>query len=323
MNSKPNTSTKQSMAWVVEGCGHALAISVIFAIAIALAMPGQTFGLALSALDDPQMSSHVLSDLAIMLALSTFTWAVLFGGLCWVRDASTRRKRTAVHRTVGSIATETLIVMPVFLLLTFGIAQMGVNSMAGLLTTVGTFQAARTVAVWAPEQGTARTNSGQTVTRGDVEERARIAAAAVVAPVAPMSAGATRCSTPRTLSLMIQSMVNAGLSPVQAPATRIGTFTEALDRSSFAQRGPTKLVAAYCGMNVRFSGDIYTSPGDTEQGEFTTRVTYNHKMVFPLVGPAFGGRLTAGGWEVPIERQYRMHHHLTPNPELPKRNDIL
>lgn len=325
MSQKPKESEWEATfaSVAIEGLGHVLAISVLFAVACALALPGETFGMVRASVHDPQMSGYVIKDIAIMLALATIIWAVFFTGFSWVRDGLNRQKTMAVHKTAGTIVTETLIVLPVFLLLTFGIAQMGINSMAGLLTTVGTFQAARTIAVWAPEQGTSRTTSGGAVSSLDVIDRAKIAAATVIAPVAPMSAGAIACSKPDALQKLSSSMVAAGLSPAAAAQARIGTFSEALDSSAFAQRGPTKLAAAFCSMEVSFFGDIKTSPGDTGQGEFTTNVTYNHKMVMPLVGLAFGGTLTPGGWQTSIERSYRLHHHLTPNPESPKTNDIL
>jgi hypothetical protein len=91
----------------------------------------------------------------------------------------------------------------------------------------------------------------------------------------------------------------------------------------FAQRGPSKFAGAYCSVDVSYTGDMRTNPGATSVGSFTTTVDYQHKMVFPLVGLAFGGTLTAGGWQTTVTRTYSLTHHLTPNPILPKTNDIL
>lgn len=327
MNDAPTTKREQKRASVlaaasIEALGHGVAIALIMAMSVFVVMPKGVIELFAGAITDAQMQAYILKDVAVLVALSTVGWAVIFWGFTRIRDGIRRRQTLIIQKAVGTVITETLIVLPVFLLLTFGLAQMGVNSMAGLLTTVGTFQAARTAAVWAPEQGMSRTEAGIVVDEDTVRDRARIAAAAVIAPVAPMSAGAIACGPSGALNDMMQGMVAAGLSPAAAPE-RIGTFTEALSEARFSQRGPTKLLAAYCSTEVEISGDIRTGASSTSQGQFSTRVTYRHKMVFPLVGAAFGGTLTPGGWEGEIVRSYEVHHHLTPNPELPKKNDIL
>lgn len=312
---------KASIAgYVLSGAGHVAMTFAIFGLFASPFLSSGVMEMVGSGLSDPQIQAPLLKDLAIMFGLAVCTWAILFVAFTHVLARIRIRKTMVVVKTRGSIMTESLIVLPVFLLLTFGLGQMGVNSMAGLLTTLGTFQAARTLAVWGPEVGNNR--SGTTVTQANARDRARIAAAAVIAPVAPMSAGNITCTKTSAFTKMVEGMVSAGLSPVELPQ-QYKSFSSALDNATFAQRGPSKFAGAYCSVGVTYSGDMRTDPGATEVGTFTTNVQYQHKMVFPLVGPAFGGTLTAGGWQTTVERTYTLTHHLTPNPILPKQNDIL
>jgi hypothetical protein len=244
---------------------------------------------------------------------------MLFICYAWIQAGRRKAKTLAVVKPKGTIVTETLIVFPIFLLLTFGLGQMAVNSMAGLLTTLGTFQAARTIAVWGPEQGNNR--SGTTVTRDMVIDRARIAAAGVIAPVAPMSAGNIACTKSDAFNDLQAAMVGAGFVGTETPA-RYSSFASSLDKAAFAQRGPAKLAGAYCSTTVDFTGTVLTGPDETGVERFTAQVTYAHKMVFPLVGLAFGGTLSPGGWITEVQRSYTLTHHLTPNPELPRESRL-
>lgn len=295
--------------------GHLAAILIIFGLFTAPFLSSAVVGMMGVGLQDPQLKGEIFGDVAIMLMLAAASWAVLFFAYVSVRNRLRREKKMVVARVRGTVMTETLIVFPVFLLLTFGLGQMGVNSMAGLLTTLGTWEAARTLAVWGPEVGNNRT--GTSVSSTDAKDRARIAAAAVLAPVAPMSAGNIACSKSNSFRKLVQGMVAAGLAPVESSQT-YSAFSDALDSATFAQRGPAKFAGAYCSVEVNYTGDMRTNPDETDVGQFKTTVAYKHKMVFPLVGLAFGGTLSPGGWVTTIERNYTLTHHLTPNPELPK-----
>lgn len=304
-------------AWILSGLGHVLATLIVFSIFSVPFFSEGALSLVTSGLADAQTQGWIVRDLGLMLLMSAGMWGVVFWAYKRISSRLHEGRRMKVVVARGTVATETLIVLPVFLLLTFGLGQMGVNSMAGLLTTLGTFEAARTLAVWGPEVGNNRT--GTAVTQAMARDRARIAAAAVIAPVAPMSAGNIACSKSTAFRKLVEGMVAAGLAPVETPQ-QYSTFASALDNGLFAQRGPAKFAGAYCSVNVTYSGDMRTAPGETGQGVFRTVVEYNHKMVFPLVGLAFGGTLTAGGWQTTVKRTYDLTHHLTPNPELPKDN---
>lgn len=317
MSTTTHRKPVSAAARILSGVGHVLATLIVFSLFAAPFMSEAVLSLFTSGIADEQTKGWILRDVAVMLGLAAGMWGTIYFAYTRVSARLRRSKKMAVVVARGTVATETLIVLPVFLLLTFGLGQMGVNSMAGLLTTLGTFEAARTLAVWGPEVGNNR--SGTTVTQAMARDRARIAAAAVIAPVAPMSTGNIACSKSTAFRKLIQGMVAAGLAPIESPQ-KYSTFGSALDNGLFAQRGPAKFAGAYCSVNVTYSGDMRTAPGDTGQGQFRTVVEYRHKMVFPLVGLAFGGTLTAGGWQTTVKRTYELTHHLTPNPELPKDN---
>lgn len=304
-----HTGRTSIAAQILSGAGHIAMTFVIFGLFASPFLSTGVVDMVGTGIIDPQIQAPLLKDLAVMFGLAVCTWALLFIAYTHVRDRIRRQKAMVVVKTRGSIMTESLIVLPVFLLMTFGLGQMGVNSMAGLLTTLGTFQAARTLAVWGPEVVANR--PGTSVSRSDAEDRARIAASLVIAPVAPMSAGNILCSKSNAFRKLVQGMVAAGLSPVEVPQ-RYTSFASSLDNATFAQRGPAKFAGAYCSTKVTYSGNM-----STEGSEFNTKVEYRHKMVFPLVGLAFGGTPTAGGWLTTVERNYTLTHHLTPINVLP------
>ncbi len=206
--------------------------------------------------------------------------------------------------------TETLIVLPIFLLFTSGLAQMGINAMAGLLTTVGTFEAGRTLAVWGPEIGNARVNG---VSRADVSERARLAVALVVAPVATTTLSQiNKCSTSPTLDKLLKGMVASGVlsTPNAGGRVSIWSFSEAFGKESFATRAPAKLKSAYCSVEIDNSVFANIPTTGTKGANFTVKVKYNHQAVFPMVSQIFSN---SG-----ISRSYVMRSHIPPNDCLPE-----
>jgi hypothetical protein len=319
------TTTRSISGVCVRIVGHLLAVLTItggFAVAF---LNEAVWSLMVSGAEDSQVLSSLIQEGMLLFGLAACFWAMLFIAYLYIKAGLESRRKLAIVRTRGSIITETLIVFPVFLLLTFGLAQMAVNSMAGLLTTLGVYQAARTMAVWGPEIGHNRTGSG-TVQPNDVRERGRIAASAVITPVAPAMARSMTCNESQQFRQMVRGMTAAGLSPTAIPTPAIKTFTEALSDDRFAVRGPSQFKAAYCQTSVTFDGNFVTDMRDSRRNDFTTTVTYNHKIAFPLVGAAFGtrtgGAFGVGGYSTTVKRSYKMTQFLSPNPRLPKTTDI-
>jgi hypothetical protein len=313
------------VVWGVQLLGHAVASAIAFGLFAMIFMTEKSLIMLDIGLLDEQMSGRLLSEIALIYGVSACFWAMLFlvGKYFTARKEKTKRMSLAAAR--GTVMTETLIVLPVFFLLTFGLAQMSINSMAGLLTTLGTYQAARTVAVWGPEVGHNRSGGGG-VSSDTVRDKARIAAAGVIAPVAPTVGQAMACnSNSTTLNQMLLSMTGAGVSPAAAPKTEIWSFADALDSQSFGDRGWVKMRTAYCMVDVEF-GSVITDPDSNDRQEFTTTVTYNHLNVMPLVNHIFstGAEGNAQGLTTvaAIQRSYTLTQQISPNPELPRTGAI-
>lgn len=268
-------------------------------------------------------------ELGVHLGLSALLWTIAFtAGRGMVRSVD-RGRRVVMAR--GTAITETLIVMPVLLLLILGIAQLAVNNLAGMLLNYGTHQAARTAWVWQPEVAPIDGGPGRMgVDEGRVEEMARLQLAAAMTPVAPSAFAGQRDTgseefeklraaflanqhrTPPFQDSGAQAMDLAGDLDVFDVADNL-TFARALDGSTYTERTVRKFSSAYEAAEV----DIVDQ--DTEVG---VEVTYSHQITFPLVGPIFGASGTAGesqapGYYLEMEREAFFMAQVPPNAELP------
>lgn len=313
--------------WGAKLLGHFTATVGVFAIFGLLFLTEPALHMLDVGLLDHQMSSQLWAEMGLIFGVSACFWAMMYLSVQYFREARKSRKKLALAKARGTIMTETLIVLPVFFLLTFGLSQMAINSMAGLLTTLATYQAARTVAVWAPEEGHDRSGAG-TVSATVIEDKARVAAAGVIAPVAPsLATGIAGCDTnSTTLDNFLQSLTGAGVAPVTVPKFERWSFVDALDTGSFATRGWIKMKSAYCAVNVEYT-DVITDPDNNDRSEFSTTVIYNHRSIMPLVGPIFatgaeGDNAPTGMNIAAIKRTYSLTQQVSPNPRLPKKGAI-
>ena len=189
----------------------------------------------------------------------------------------------------GTVLTEFLIILPVFLLLTFGMAQLAINNMAGMLANVAVYEAARAVWIWQPEVDTGRATA-------DPVDRARIAASQVMTPVAPgnfmvIPTGLSAEFRASRNALMLSQIpfggsIPSGLTDLGAGAGSISlqsaekdlSMSKALDTSTFLSRSLTKYTHAYLATNVEVING----------SEIGATLTYQHNQVMPLVGIIFG-----------------------------------
>ncbi len=292
---------------------HLLGILVLFAIFVGLFVSESTATIIFSIMSEEQVSAQILTPLVITLGLSTVIWGV---GAVALSSLNRPQVRT-LKRARGSAMVETLIVLPVFFLLTSGLAQMGINSMAGLLTTVGAFQAARTIAVWGPEIGNQRISG---VTPEDVLIRARLAVAVIVAPVARANTDdvdlCQELDPDHPLNAFLDGMQHTGMNtnPV-GTSLEVRSFMESFGGTqTFAERGPAKLKSAYCAVTVEPSSLNGIPNSGTDGGDFLAAISYDHKPVFPLVGHIFSNSN--------IERSYQLRSQLPPNDCLPETPDF-
>ena len=215
-----------------------------------------------------------VTELATHGLISGLVWYMVYSAWRAVSKPRAQRVLKAAH---GTVITETLIVLLPFMLLTSGLAQMSINNMAGMLTNKAAYEAGRTMWVWEPTDAA----KGQ--------KRARLAAAASVAPVAPGShfmmpngdaeLAAMRGVVYATFSPLGWIGGGSGISKTVAMGVSVGgksgttgrTFGDALDSDSFPNRAARKLNFAY----------EATAIEPIRGGQVGAKVTYKHFQAFP------------------------------------------
>lgn len=267
-------------------------------------------------------------ELAIQIGLSGCLWAMIVIAVKTLQTAARDRRDqsvTLLKKAKGSVMTETLIVFPVLLLMSVGLLQLTLNNTAAIFTSLAAFQAGRTVYVWDPEtEDQWGRNGGQS--HSEVEERGRIAAATVIAPVAPSDYKGGQCGTSDRFDKKLEAMMSvtlgaagsfgtASASAVKAVAagkrvlwSRNQSVDRGYDTDQFEIRGPLKMLLAYCQTSVTYE--------DTGDGYNKTYVTYDHRISMPMIGYIFGRRRGLG-YFARIERSYVLPRQLHPNPSVP------
>lgn len=285
--------------------------SVLFGAICASLFNEKIVALIKQGVSDPQIQSDVLIPLALVFGLSGCAVALVRIIFALAQERMAGKKQLSVVRAQrGTVITETLIILPVFFLLTFGLAQMAINAMAGLLTTLASYEVARSLAVWAPEEGNRATQS-------QIRDRAKTVAAGVIAPVVPMLRSGS-CNTAGTsVESMVRGMRRTGLSTGFRPEGSISDVTGALDTATFAERGPTKLRLAYCNIDVTWDGPENRNTETPDLGRVKATVRYYHPTTMPMVGPVFRSANPGGRWTTRnvsnFNKVYTMGTHLTPN----------
>ena len=273
--------------------------------------------------------SMFVQELMIHGVLSAFLWLLCYltisavGGEPGLRQPALRKAR-------GTAITETLIVLPILLLLLLGTAQLAVNNLAMMLINYGTSQAARTVWVWQPEVNplneAEETRMG--VDQRRVEEMARLQVAAAMTPVAPSVFAANREFDSQQFAQMRAIFLASQLTTASedSGASVIGdardldtfeaadrlTFRNALDGATFPRRTVQKFTSAYNATEIEIVD---------EDPNIGIEVTYMHQITFPLMGPVFGETTTVGhasGWYLDLVRTANYRAQRPPNARLPR-----
>ena len=276
-------------------------------------------------------ASMVAPQLALHLGLSAFLWAL--GYLIFSGVARRERPARGLRRARGTVLTETLIVMPVLLLLILGTAQLSVNNIAGMLINYGTSQAARTAWVWQPEidpiggEGEGRMG----VDQDWVEEMATLRIAAAMTPVAPSMFASQRDIASDEFEQMRAIFLATQLrhAPIDAGDTVLGDaqaldafeeaqdllFKNALDGGTFPRRTVRKFTSAYEATEVTIIDQ------EIDGGRFVgVEVEYMHQITFPLVGGVFGQSAQVGQTRsrfLSMQREMTYRAQRSPNAQLP------
>lgn len=316
------------MVLSVACIGHTLGVLSCGAALLALSVPEHSWPLMMEALQQGVSLGQMRVDGAALLGLSAVIWAVLYLGGKQMMGA--RRGEEKVARVArlsrGTVMTETLIVIPVYLMVMMGSMQLSQTSIAGLMTTLAAFQAGRTASVWVPEATSGRNGVDEAL----VKDKIRVAAAGVIAPVVPANflSSCSEASNSTTLQNMIKGLRAAGHLPLGAYANTRATglrrdlnVAQSFDDMSMLFRGVPKLTFAYCATTVSGWEMVSDPDGGSSSASFIkTTISYKHQASMPFVEVIFGDLETVGqrvGYFSEIKRSYTMPIQMEPNPISP------
>ena len=323
MNQKPSPTW---WTYVLQAMGHVTGVAVILCVFALLYVDENVFAAIEIGVYHKSFYDLVKVPILLQVGLASCIWAFIVIAFHWVR-LSLREQKSQTHvlkRARGTILTETLIVLPVFLLLTSGLAQLSINSNASILMGVATFQAARTSWLWEPETRAANARNNMAGATGAVNEKARIAAATVLTPVVPAEFRGT-CNFSNDLDQRMRAFGAAGAYAGAGGAQAVRglttpqdnglgvntTYWMAYDTSTFAERGAKKFFIAYC----------LTRASMSMNGELVrTTVNYDHMNVFPWFGYIFGRRKVAAGnlgYYMEMEGTSEIQRQIDANPREP------
>ena len=326
--SSPNKSAKSSATqWVARLAGHGLGVCVVATVAWLPFLNRYTLDALLGSLKNPAFSSAGMLSLGLHLGLSVCAWALLVI-LFEVITGRRQPARALLGAPRGTVMTETLIVFPVFLLLTFGIAQLAVNNIAGLVANAAAFEAGRTYWLWSAEAEASRRGVGYDLAL----DKAHAQAAAVLAPVVPgdfkMESGGIPEVARQTRGILMGTQkpafsTDSGAKGMDDAATQVTrnnsveasgmdkTFASAIGTDSWRRRSARQFTFAY------LASDVQALDGGSEAG---VRLVFQHHQAFPLVGAIFGDKRTVGGrsgYYSSIDRTFTMPTQIPPNPHQP------
>lgn len=275
-------------------------------------------------------TSYFLSEVVVHGLLSAATWTLIYLTFSAVMDGRSDGRRV-LKKARGTVITETIIILPVLLILILGLSQLVINNLAGMLLNYGSSQAARTVWVWSPETEPIEGGPGPRMGVDDerVQEMARLQVAAAMTPVAPsVFASRREIDSPefeQMRAILLASQIpgapndagNIALDRAQGfddfEAADSLTFVNALDGSNYAARTVRKFSSAYNAVELEVV---------REDGQVGVEMTYFHQITFPLVGAIFGetGSVEgARGYFMPLRRQIFYSAQVPPNATMPRR----
>lgn len=321
---KPVTSqvTKHRFSKIVASvCGHLLATLTLFAAFTSLFLTEQTLGLMKIGVMDEALRPNIVGPAVLILGLAGCAWALMFI-IFQLAKSHVQRPKHVLKKARGTVITETLVVLPAFFLLTFGLAQMAINSIAGILSTLASYEVSRSLTSWSVEEGNNRAPGGAP-NHTYIQQKMRLHAAMVIAPVTPEFSQAAPCNLPFSVTSALDGIRGIGTNSWGSTSGqgRVFSMAEAFGHRTFAERGPSKLAGAYCAIQVNWT-NVNPDTTSTLRSDFTTRLDYYHPAAMPIIGWIFTN--TGGGthpWATNnvtrIERSYRLRTYVTPNTFLP------
>lgn len=292
-------SISRLFVWPIKIIGHLLATIMVTALMIFLMTDHQHFIATMTfSYGLEQFRSETVSSMLMLWGLGSCVWAM--GVILYA--LATSRRESVPYRSLksarGTIMVETIIILPAYFMLMFGMGQFGLNMISSSMANVAGYSASRAYWVWAPEIGSSR--SGTAVTSDMALDKARIAGALVMTGATPGGQLATgnlsdmakkaqdMTSFPGTGGIIGTLLgVFGGGSGVGATET---SYYKSFGDSNFLIRGKGKFKNAYNSIEVTALGG-------------GGGVNFKYKMVqtLPIVGVVFG-QMDAGRYRMTIER---------------------
>lgn len=252
-------------------------------------------------------SSTVASALALRASLhvgiAALCWGLFYGAFSALRGRLSSKEARLQRRfkpAQGAVFIETLAVMPVFLLLTFGLLQLSIVNITAALIPVAGYQGARAAWVWQPEADSGRSG----VTQAEVNERVRIAVALVMTPVVAgdmqmVGSGISPQATAMARAMYARFALDVsagGIASLLMPVGGNNSTTElsaarAFDSDALDRRAVRKFLFAYMMTDVGEGLIAGEDPGVVHNATSTgVRFSFHHYLAMPLVGGLFGER---------------------------------
>ncbi len=340
------SETSSRIEWfdlLVRGAFHLIAVLVLAGATASLFMHEASWQAVDWALESGALLDSLLVDLAVHVGLCALVWAALvfvFGRLGSLigsdredgEDGESDRRLIRLASRRGTVLTETLIVLPVALLLIMGIAQLALVNIAATLGDLAIIQASRSVWVWAPEAQEGRFN----VDRSTVREKARVQAAAVLAPAASADFGRFSLAySPGYTNSFRKAMGAIYGAQIDDTGTDVGLYSQA-EAELHLDSGREQIGTEF-GFNLSFDSEtferrtarkffnawVHTEIEIVEtHNRVGAKMVYHQPCLMPLVAGIFGEHKYINGemgYYVTVNRVFTLRKQVKPNANLPRR----
>jgi hypothetical protein len=338
--SRPESSRSRGASqFFVSAAFHALAVIAMAAGSAAFFTTGATWSALTWTWRDGTFLDAVAPGLAAHLGLCALVWAMIalsfsrLKNLFAPADAGRPRVLTLGAKNAGSVLTETIIILPVALVLIMGIAQLTLINITATLSDLAVIQAARSAWVWMPEAVEGRFN----VDRSLVIQKARVQAAAVLAPVASSDFGSFAKGShsgyaetfQKTMGAIYGAQLRGGggndvgsyarakaelqLQPGREIVGEQLNFTMAFDASTFKERSARKFYNSWAHTEIQLAETA---------NRIGVEMTFHYLCLMPLVAGVFGEYKEVNGengYFLTIERKYTLRKQVKVNASLPLR----
>lgn len=290
---KTNSLPNRALMYSVMGLGHLLASTLTtIAIVCLVIHPKQAYYVLMLNLKVEELRALGWSDGLMLWGLGACVWALMFITYRLFEARRQQAKAKTLRLSRGTIMTETVIILPVYFMLSFGLSQLSLNFIAGSLANVAGYMASRSYWVWEGEVN--KNRSGTNVSQADALERAKISGALVMAAVAPgdftgFSLGGLNGSAQKARAMTAPLGFDSGqLAQIFNAATGgfsmgEGSFYKSFDPSSGLVRGALKFTHAYNASTVEV---LPNGAG--------VKFTYQMLQSMPAVGKFFGSFKVSG-----------------------------